>query len=324
MPENPGAEQPACEAHAAVAPAGQKLRTGPGWLDILRMKRQLARHRTPRDFEALRGAATAESLGIEITSSRRGPWVQIGLPFGFVWKKLRLPIAGLPPALHGLRILHLSDLHLRAYWGRPYDQLIARVQADVPDLILMTGDFIEDKANPHPALPFVRRMFPALRSRLGLYGIQGNHDPDSLMPHLPELGIHVITHRRVELRDGDTRLELIGLTGSTPSELDYAFLRRLPPRVEGVPRIVMCHYPDLFASAQALEPDLYLSGHTHGGQVCLPNGWPIISHDWMPKRFAKGIHRIGRTWYVVSQGMGFSGPPVRLFCPAEVVEITLI
>jgi hypothetical protein len=72
-----------------------------------------------------------------------------------------------------------------------------------------------------------------------------------------------------------------------------------------------------------LEPDIYLSGHTHGGQICLPNGVPLLSHDSMPSRFKKGIHRIEHTWFVVSNGFGFTGLPFRVFCPAEVCELTL-
>jgi predicted MPP superfamily phosphohydrolase len=287
-------------------------------------KRSLSRHRKPRDFAALRQAMDEPSPPVEITSSGPGPWLQYRVPTGFVWKKVNLPIANLPPALAGLRLLHLSDFHLRDYWGQPYDDLIERVRVAMPDLILITGDIIENKVDPRPALPIVRRLIPNLRSRLGIYAIQGNHDPDALMPHLPELGVRIVTHRRVELGDGDTRFELIGLTGHSPAELDMEFLRGLPQRQAGVPRVVMCHYPDLFGEAQALEPDLYLAGHTHGGQICLPSGRPVLTHDRMPRRFAKGIHRIGRTWFVVSQGMGFSGPAIRLFCPAEVMEISLL
>lgn len=309
---------------ASCAPQARETEAVRPSAAAVHVNRPFSTRRKPRDFTALRQAMRSPAPPVEITSSGPGPWLQYGVPSGFVWKKASLPIANLPPALAGLRLLHLSDLHLRAYWGQPYDELIERVRAAMPDLILITGDIIENKVDPRPALPFVRRLIPNLRSRLGIYAIQGNHDPDALMPHLPELGVHIVTHRRVELGDGDTRFELIGLTGHSPSELDMEFLRGLPERRIGMPRVVMCHYPDLFGEAQALEPDLYLTGHTHGGQICLPNGRPILTHDRMPRRFARGIHRIGRTWFVVSQGMGFSGPPIRLFCPAEVMEITLV
>ena len=297
---------------------------GRGWVGPSHRIKRNAKHQAPRDFAALTQAAKAGRPDIEITCSGVGPWFQFRVPTGFLWKTARLPIAGLPDALQGLRILQLSDLHLRTYWGRPYDELIERIRAANVDLILITGDVIDHKTDHRPALPMVRRLIPHLHSRLGTYAIQGNHDPDLLMPKLAEMGVHVITHRRALLSDGQTELELIGLNGATRAELDESFLRRLPPKRPETPRVVMCHYPDLISAAQLLDPDIYLAGHTHGGQICLPGGRPLMTHDAMPKPFTSGIHRIGRAWYCVSKGLGFSGPPVRLFCPAEVVELVLV
>ena len=94
-------------------------------------------------------------------------------------------------------------------------------------------------------------------------------------------------------------------------------------RTPGVPRIILSHYPDLLGAALPLDPDLYLTGHTHGGQICWPNGWALLTHDRLPRRFCKGVHRIGPTWYSVSNGFGFTGISLRVFCPAEVTEFTL-
>src|ERR1700722_5423052 len=93
-------------------------------------------HRIPPEFTLFRQAALGPQPRIGVGSSGRGPWLQFRLPTRFVCAKARLPIAGLPPALDGLRILHLSDLHLRNYWGAAYDQIIERIRADAPDLIL--------------------------------------------------------------------------------------------------------------------------------------------------------------------------------------------
>ena len=88
-------------------------------------------------------------------------------------------------------------------------------------------------------------------------------------------------------------------------------------------RIVLSHYPDHLLRTRHLHPDLFLCGHTHGGQVCLPGGYPILRHDSSPRRLCTGIHWIERTWMVVNRGFGFSGMPVRLFCPAEVLDLRL-
>jgi len=73
-----------------------------------------------------------------------------------------------------------------------------------------------------------------------------------------------------------------------------------------------------------LAADFFLAGHTHGGQICTPWGWPLITHDRMPRRYCKGVHRFDGTWYIVSRGLGFAGVPVRINCPSEVAEITTV
>jgi predicted MPP superfamily phosphohydrolase len=86
----------------------------------------------------------------------------------------------------------------------------------------------------------------------------------------------------------------------------------------------MCHYPDILPKVADLAPDLYLTGHTHGGQMALPGGTPIMRHDTLPRQLCTGIHRAFGTVLVVNRGFGFTTPlMVRLFCPTEVVEITV-
>ncbi len=258
-----------------------------------------------------------------LLAPRATPPFQLLLPWGFLYHQLPLRICGLATALAGYRILHLSDLHLRRLWGQPYDRLIERIRANPPGLILFTGDFTDDKCDHRLSLPTVQRLFRALAEAAPVYAILGNHDPDVLAPYVAELGVTFITHRRVVVDVGSAQLELIGFPGTARQDLDREFCRELPPRRLGTPRIVLCHYPDLFPAALNLDPDLYLAGHTHGGQICLPTGRAIISHDRMPKRFAKGVHRVGATTYCVTNGFGFTGLPFRLFCPPETVEFTL-
>src|SRR5207253_5146850 len=96
-----------------------------------------------------------------------------------------------------------------------------------------------------------------------------------------------------------------------------------PPRRAAVPRIALSHYPDVIRLARSLQPDLYLAGHTHGGQICLPNETAIFTHDSLPRQMCKGAHDVDGTCTIVSRGMGFSGLPVRAFCPAEVIEVEM-
>jgi hypothetical protein len=273
--------------------------------------------RENRVAAAVRGRPAAE---------QRGPMGQFGLIRRFEWNRLRLPIRSLPPGLDQLRLLHLSDLHFNHAWHPAYDRLIERVQNDPPDLILFTGDFVESKVDYRPAWPKVQRLISSLRARLGMFSITGNHDGDFLALQLGSLGVRVCTTEALRLDFEGSAIELIGLAGEDRHDLRDSFVQAIPPKQPAVPRIVMTHFPDLLRRIGTLRADLVLAGHTHGGQVCLPGGIPIIRHDTLPPRYARGVHRVGEndeTWLMVSRGMGFSNYPIRLFCPAEVVEITL-
>ena len=253
-----------------------------------------------------------------------GPAIQWRGPREFVWKRVSLAVPNLAPALEGLRILHLSDFHTRRYWPPAYDTLLARIAADPPDLILFTGDFVESRRNHLPAVPHVKRLVAGFRARLGCYGTLGNHDLYHFAPHLDGTNVTLLEGARKVLDADGAAIELIGFPGVDRIDLTDDFLQSLPAaRTPGVLRVVMSHFPDHLPRAEFLKPDLFLTGHTHGGQVCLPGGHPIITHCRLPRRLCRGIHRLGPTWHVVNHGLGFSGLPLRFLCPSEVVEISL-
>jgi hypothetical protein len=258
-----------------------------------------------------------------VHSDHAGPPIELFSARGFEWVTADLPIPGLPPELEGFRILHLSDLHIRPKWDPVYDDLQSKVRAHPPDLIVFTGDFIEDKHNFRREIPFLRRFFAGLVSRLGTVAIFGNHDGDLLSLPLSEMNLTRIDHRRLSLHSGSATIELIGIAGVEREDFDPDFLHALSPKPERSIRILLSHYPDLIRKSMFLDPDLFLTGHTHGGQVCLPGKIPILRHDSLPRKFIGGINRFHTTWLVVNRGIGFSSLPIRLFCPAEVIEIHL-
>ena len=253
----------------------------------------------------------------------RGGWLEIGGPRAFEWNRYEIPVAGLPPQLEGLRIAHISDLHTRRSWRPQFDRLIERVRQEAPDLILITGDFVDSKRNHAPALPHVLRLVEQLKAPLGCFGTLGNHDRQALQRELDGSGVTLIEGREHVIEVDGAELELIGLPGVDRKHLTPEVLRRFSPRRFGVPRIVLCHFPDHVRKAAALRPDLYLAGHTHGGQVCLPGGRPILRHDSLPRRLCRGVHRAANTWLVVSRGLGCTNLPIRVFCPPEVIELKL-
>jgi predicted MPP superfamily phosphohydrolase len=258
-----------------------------------------------------------------IPEQKKGPSIQWGDPGGFEWNRYELPIPALPPQFDGLRIAHLTDLHVRKTWRRGFDELIQRVRTEAPDLILMTGDYVDNKRHHDPAVPNVRRILQGLRTRLGTFGILGNHDRYQLAPKLEGTGLIVLDSKRHVIELEGAQLELIGLPGVHRKDVTQQVLDGFPQRERGVPRIVLSHFPDVLRKAAGLRPDVFLAGHTHGGQICLPGRWPIIRHDSLPRRLCTGIHRAANTWLVVSRGLGFTDIPLRVFCPTEVVELVL-
>jgi uncharacterized protein len=268
--------------------------------------------------------AAGTSWRARLARPRRGPWLQFFTIAGFEYNQLDLTLPELPDALKGLRLLYLTDLHLRAKWDAGLDALLERAKSNPPDLILYGGDQAHHMHRLESAFPTVRRLVSELASRYGSFGVLGNHDGDLFGPILNSWGVRMIGHDRVDVPINGKAVELIGFPGPARRDFDEVFVRRLPPKRPQVPRIILSHYPDLIRHCTDLKPDLYLAGHTHGGQICLPGEIPIIKHDSLPRRYTRGLHEFHDMCICVSRGMGFSGfIRARMFCPAEAIEIRL-
>jgi predicted MPP superfamily phosphohydrolase len=255
---------------------------------------------------------------------RRGPWLQWWSIEGWEFNRVELRLANLPSALAGLRLLHISDLHLRSKWPIGLDALVEAVKGNPPDVILYGGDQAHNMHHLEPSLPHIERLVKELPSRFGAFAVLGNHDGDLMGPKLTQWGVRVISHDRVDVAIHGETLELIGFPGPARRDFDEAWVARLPAKRDRVVRIILSHYPDLILHAVDLKPDLYLAGHTHGGQICFPGEIPILRHDSLPRRFCHGMHAIRDLCLSVSRGMGFSSAfQVRVFAPCEVVEVTL-
>ncbi len=155
---------------------------------------------------------------------------------------------------------------------------------------------------------------------LGSFGVIGNHDGDTIAARLEACGVTPLHGRQVRVETDDAVIDLLGLPGTFRGEWPEAGGLS---RDEGVPLVVLGHYPDEVRRLSLLAPDLYLAGHTHGGQIALPTR-PIITHDTMPWRQSRGISREGATWLCVSRGIGTTRLPIRLFSPPEVIDLRLV
>ena len=239
-----------------------------------------------------------------------------------------VPVAGLPPALDGLTILHLSDLHA----GSPsLNMRTLRLAVDFgveqrPDMVVITGDVIAHPRGRQGVIEQLSRLSPPL----GGYASLGNHDigltrdPFSrgmVMLDWGGCGVELLRDRAVTVRHAGEEIEIAGLEPqpwidgvSRPGDLFG--------RTAGL-RILLAHFPDAIADVPAGACHLVLAGHLHGGQICVPRpgGKVRMSHTRYPH--LEGVHRVGDVTLVVSRGTGTTLVPLRIAARPEVSLLRL-
>jgi len=236
--------------------------------------------------------------------------------------RFEIALDGLPAAFDGYTILHMSDLHADG----PLDlhASIERVLDGVEvDLCALTGDYRYRLAGEYEdATAYMAKIVKHIGARDGIYGILGNHDLGTMVAPLEAIGIRILLNDHVMLRRGEDEVQLIGLDdvhAYQPVEDAAAAMAGMP---DGF-RILLQHSPELLDEAEAANVSLYLTGHTHGGQICLPGGIPIMTNTRTPRRYASGLWRHGRMTGYTTLGVGVSVMPLRFFSKGEVAIITL-
>jgi predicted MPP superfamily phosphohydrolase len=239
---------------------------------------------------------------------------------GVVVTQNRLEIAGLPPAFAGLRVLHLSDLHIDVD-ARYHVALGQRFAAEIRrlefDLCVMTGDFRFACFGPyHRVHPEIADMMPALTCELGVYGILGNHDFIEQVPYLEQAGVRMLVNEAAPLQRGDQRLWLVGLDDCHfygAHDFDAA-LAEVP---DDACKVALIHSPELVEEAQTRGIALYLTGHTHGGQLCLPGGFAPYINARCPRDRTRGQWRCGPLVGYTSAGLAPPRSPCTSSGPAD-------
>ena len=243
--------------------------------------------------------------------------------YGFLYARHQLEVtratigvSGLPPALGGLRIGLLTDIH-RSRWVSHDDVrgAVAMVMAERPDLIVLGGDYVT-RGDRQYIGPSADALAP-LSAPNGVFGILGNHDDDHEMPAaLAKNGVQVLKDARTHLTINGEGVDLAGIRYWTRRPADIAAV------VQGAtsPIVLLAHDPRRLIEAAAFNIPLVLSGHTHGGQVVLP-GLGAIAAQKFP--VVAGIGRRQQTAMFVSRGVGTVYVPVRINCPPEVAVLTL-
>jgi len=220
----------------------------------------------------------------------------------------------LPPAFDGFRLLHLSDLHLDMHADMPHAiaEAARRVECDA---CVITGDFRARTFGPiEPALDGLDRLRAVLPERV--FAVLGNHDSLRMLPGLEALGIRVLLNETAVLEQAGARLHLAGV-----DDPHYYALDNLEKATAGLPpdecAILLAHSAEIWRQAAHAGFDLMLCGHTHGGQIALPGGVPILCNAHAPRRLCKGAWSHAGMQGYTSRGTGVSVLDVRLNCSAE-------
>jgi hypothetical protein len=231
-----------------------------------------------------------------------------------------VPLAALPRAFDGFTILQVSDVHVDMH-DEYLDVLIERVRAIDYDLCVLTGDFRYRTYGPwEAAVAGIEEVRKHLKDPI--YAVLGNHDTIRMVPRFEAAGVRMLLNESVQIeRDGEA-LYLAGV-----DDAHYYGLDNIEKAGHDIPHdgcsIMLSHTPETYRHVAHAGFDFMLCGHTHGGQICLPGGIPILTDARCPRRYARGFWRHQNLLGYTSVGAGSSIVDVRLNCPPEVVLHTL-
>ena len=221
----------------------------------------------------------------------------------------------LPPRFDGFTMLHISDLHVDI--SEAAVQRVCELVGELRyDLCVLTGDYRGETFGPfEAALDGVARVRSHLKGQI--YGVLGNHDTIRMVPGLEAMGIRMLLNECELIARDDQRIFLAGVDDAHFYRMDN--IEKAAVRIpEDAFSILLSHTPEIYRQAAHAHFRLMLSGHTHGGQLCLPGSIPIMLEAALPRRMGAGAWQYhGMTGYT-SVGAGTSVVPVRLNCPPEI------
>jgi uncharacterized protein len=286
--------------------------------------------RTP----VLRGVALA-AAGLGTAGLTAGLAYAYARTIGRRWLRVSthdVTVASLPPAWEGVRVVHLTDVHLGAR-GTPHrmiERAIRTATAAQPDVIALTGDYVDD-GRPRRRLDELAPLAEAAPT----FAVLGNHDyarngraADQIAERLSGLGIHVLRNETAEVSLRGARGQIAGFDDALRGQ--GANLGTVLAQLQGErPVLCLIHEPDVIDEFPASWAGLTLAGHTHGAQVALS---PIRQLEWIrwlrpsdsrKTRYPRGWFTVRGNLLYVNRGLGVSGRPLRFGVRPEVAIFTL-
>ena len=264
-------------------------------------------------------------------------------PLSVETTELSLAFADLDPAAPPVRVVHISDPHIERSSFREAS-VVRKVNALQPDIIVLTGDYLNlSRLSDATSAAHFRQFVAQLEAPYGIYAVRGSVEPtlESMAWLVEGTDVVWLEQEAVTVDVRGQRVTLVGVACSHRWELDAARLaqamadadvgKMADADVGSVPAnaftLLLYHSPDLIREAARHHVDLYLGGHTHGGQLCLPFYGAIVTSSIYGKRYASGLFEEDGTTMYISRGMGFEGggmPRARFLCRPEIVSLELV
>ena len=231
-------------------------------------------------------------------------------------------LSNLPQSFDGIKLLLITDLHIDCIEALDC-KIIDAVSTLDYDYCLLGGDYsfghgYEDGR----AYQQMKHLANVLLKRTEVFAILGNHDCYSIAEMLNEQGVKMLLNDFVCLQRNGDKIYLVGIDDShyfNASDIPQA----QPPESDNFLKIMLTHSPEPFRQIESAGYSVCLCGHTHGGQVCLPNGRAIVTSATVPHKMIKGNWEYNKMKGYTSAGAGTSGVAVRYFCPPEIALIKL-
>jgi predicted MPP superfamily phosphohydrolase len=240
------------------------------------------------------------------------------------FNRIEVPIEGLEPKLAGLRIVHLSDLHLGlpSRGARAVKRAVEWTVARQPDLVVVTGDLVSRPRGEAMLRPLLEELGDRCYAVLGNHDVEHSRDPFSRTVGLTELApATLLVDESASVDVHGRKVQLVGVDPRAYRERRAQPWRLVDPDADV--RILLCHFPSVLDKLPPGAFQLVLAGHMHDGQISLPLPTGKLRLANPRARYTSGLYQRAGTWMHVSPGLGTTFVPFRFFARPEATELVL-